>query len=223
MLLKMLLRLPLLRFLLDLALPRLNQLIILHSEALVGLVLVTFFTKMSLNFVLLRELNLFLVRGAVAVLVGVCRFVGMVVIVACAAVAEESVRVGGAAVKDLVHGDVDKEPADCHNEHDVGFCYKVLMDDLEGGLVGNEEDEEPDDENVGESPQELHAVEAEGHAGVGGLLAEIEEEEGEEESDEVADEVHCVGDDGDGGGDESAHDFSPMNTKEISITMMSRL
>jgi hypothetical protein len=141
------------------------------------------------------------------VLVLVLMLVAMVVVVPMTGVSQQSVGVGGSTVQHLIHRDVDHQPASSRNKHHERFLHKLFRDHSQGGLIHDENDEEPDDEDIGQGSKEFHAVVAEGHLGVGPFLGEVEEEDGEDEGDGVADQMDCIGDDGDGVGDDPCHYF----------------
>ena len=108
------------------------------------------------------------------------------------ALGHQPVGVCPACVQDEVHGDVDGKPCTGDDQHNHRLLYEIVVNDPASGLVDEEEGQSPDDEQVAQGAQELHAMEAECH-GIGGFLAGVpDEDEGHEEPDEVGNEVEGV-------------------------------
>lgn len=85
----------------------------------------------------------------VLVLVLVLMLVAMVVVVPMTGVSQQSVGVRGSTVQHLIHRDVDHQPASSRNKHHERLLHKLFGNHSQGRLIHDEDDEEPDDEDIG--------------------------------------------------------------------------
>ena len=68
-----------------------------------------------------------------------------------AGIRKQSVRMSRSSMQNLVHDDVDDESSPGGNQHHKGFLDKVLVDDPETSLIHHKDNQEPYDEDVGQS------------------------------------------------------------------------
>lgn len=95
-------------------------------------------------------------------------------------------------MQDEVHDDVDSESRTSDDEHNLGILNKLLVDDSHSGLVEQKHGNTPNNEEIGQSSDHFHSMEAKGILGVRGFVRVVQEDKAHDEAHQVGYEVGCV-------------------------------
>lgn len=83
---------------------------------------------------------------------------------------------GASAVQYIIKHDIDNQTSDCCDEHDGWFGHELLLDDPLSGLIHDEENHRPDNEDIEKGTDQLHAMVAKGSLLVHLFFGEIQED-----------------------------------------------